>query len=253
MQVPLFADATMTDTDMIQKPSDRFHRWLLNFTSVVQEFRINELMVWNEDLQELLTRPADEALKRQVTKAGTWIMLLHELQMMQSAFTRMLFSDQIIAVDRFEVGTTLRYELGERQELVPIEVEIMKAHFPAPFLASVFGITWRHIKDADIESVAILELKRVTVHKIPGSWIRKDRYGEESFAVTALLHERRDQCDICREFANVPFASCWYCSDSPCYHHGRCCPSHRRPQACLLTMDRSRENCYRLLSQDVHF
>ena len=91
MQVPLFADATMTDTDVIQTPSDRFHRWLLNFTSVVQGYRINELMVWSEDLQELLARPADEALKRQVTKAGTWIMLLHELNMMQSAFTRMLF------------------------------------------------------------------------------------------------------------------------------------------------------------------
>ena len=157
-------------------------------------------------------------------------MLLHELNMRQSAFTRMLFSDQIIAVDRFEVGTTLKHRLDERQELIPIEVEMMKAHFPAPFLASVFGITWRHIKDADIESVAILELKRVTVHKIPGSWIREDRCREESFAVTALLHERRDQCDICREFANVPFATCWYCSESRCYHHGCCCPSHRRPR-----------------------
>ena len=191
MQVPLFADATMTDTDVIQTPSDCFHRWLLNFTPVVQGLRINELMVWNETLQELLAQPADEALKRQVTKAGIWIMLLHELQMMQSAFTRMLFSDQIIAVDRFEVGTTLRYELDEHQELVPIEVEIMKAHFPAPFLASVFGLMWRHVKDADIEAVTILELKRVTVHKIPGSWISEDRLpGEENFAVTALLHER---------------------------------------------------------------
>ena len=229
MQVPLFADATMTDTDVTQTASDRFHRWLLNFTLVVQELRADELMVWNESLQELLAKRAEGALRGQVTMASIWIILMHELQMMQSAFTRMLFSDQIIAVDRFEVGTTLRYELDEHQELVPIEVEILKAQFPAPFLASVFGLMWGHVRDAEIEPVAIWELKRVTVDKIPGRWIREDRLsGEENFAVTALLHERRDQCDICHEFARVPFASCWYCSDSPCYHHGRCCPSHGR-------------------------
>ena len=185
-------------------------------------------MVWNESLQELLAKPAEGALRRQVTKASIWMILMHELQMMQSAFTRMLFSDQAIAVERFEVGTSLRYELDEHQELVPIEVEILKAQFPAPFLASVFGLMWGHVKDAEIETVAILELKRVTVDKIPGRWIREDRLpGEENFVVTALLHERRDQCDICHEFAHVPFASCWYCSASPCYHHGRCCPSRR--------------------------
>ena len=229
VQVPLFADATMTDTDVIQTPSDRFHRWLLNITSIVQEYRIGELMVWNEDLIELLAQPADNALKLQVTKAGIWVGLLYELNMLQSAFTRMLLSDQVIAVDRFEIDTLLKYRLNDDQELVPIEVEMVRAYFPAPFLASAFDIAWRHIKDADIEPVAIFELKRVTVHRIPGRWIREDRNGEGTFAVTALLLGRRDQCDICRQVANVPFASCWYCNDSPCYHHGRCCPSHRLP------------------------
>ena len=229
MQVPLFADATMTDTDVTQTASDRFHRWLLNFTLVVQELRANELMVWNESLRELLAKPTERNLESQVTKASIWIVQMHELQMMQSAFTRMLFGEQIVAVERFEVGTKLRHELVEHQELVPVEVEILKAHFPAPFFASVFGLMWGHVKDAELETVAIWELKRVTVDKIPGSWIREDRLpGEENFAVTALLHERRDQCDICHEFARVPFASCWFCSDKPCYHHGRCCHSHMR-------------------------
>ena len=57
-------------------------------------------MMWNEDLQMLLAQPVDDALKRQVTKARIWVTLMRELNMMQSAFTRMLFSDQIIAVDR---------------------------------------------------------------------------------------------------------------------------------------------------------
>ena len=135
MQVPLFADATMTDTDVTQTASDRFHRWLLNFTLVVQELRADELMVWNESLQELLAKPAERDLERQITKASIWIVLMHEMQMMQFAFTRMLFSDQVIAVERFEVGTTLRHELDEHQELVPIEIEILKAQFPAPFFA----------------------------------------------------------------------------------------------------------------------
>ena len=157
---------------------------------------------------------------------GTWTMLLHELNLMQAAFTRMLFSDQVTAVDRFEVGSTLRHRLDANQELVPVEGEILRAHFPAPFLASAFGMAWLHIKDADMESVALWELRRVTVHRIPVQWIRDDRFGDENFAVTALLHERSDQRNVSRCFANVPFAACWYCHESPCYHHGRCCPSH---------------------------
>ena len=168
-------------------------------------------------------------LEHQVTKASVWIVLMHELQMMQSAFTRMLFGDQITAVRDFEVGTRIRHEFDEHNELVPTDVEYLKAHFPEPFLASVFGLMWGHVKDADLETVAIWELKRVTVDKIPGSWIREDRLpGNEVFAVTALLHERRDACDVCHEFARVPFASCWFCSDAPSYHHGRCCPSRRQ-------------------------
>ena len=44
VQVPLFADATMTDTDVIQTSSHRFHGWLLYITDIVQENRIGELM-----------------------------------------------------------------------------------------------------------------------------------------------------------------------------------------------------------------
>ena len=227
IQVPLFADASMTDTDVIQTPSDRFHRWLLNMSLIIQEHRIGELMVWNEDLTELLAQPTDSALKLHVTKASTWVGLLYELNLLQSAFTRMLLSDQAKAVHRFEIDTLLKYHRNDDHEMVPVEVEMVRAYFPAPFLASAFDIAWRHIKDADIEPVAILELKRVTVHRIPGKWIREDRNGDETFAVTTLLQGRQDQCDVCREFANVPFQSCWYCNVSPCYHHGRCCPSRR--------------------------
>ena len=32
------------------------------------------------------------------------------------------------------------------------------------------------------------------------------------------------RCFICGEFARVPYRYCWFCGDSPSWHHGRCCP-----------------------------
>jgi len=114
----------MTDTDVIQTPSDRFHRWLLNMSLLIQEYRIGELMVWNEDLTALLAQPTDSALKLHVTKASTWVGLLYEFNLLQSAFTRMLLSDQATAVDRFEVDKLLKYHRNDDNELVPVEVEM---------------------------------------------------------------------------------------------------------------------------------
>ena len=109
-------------------------------------------------------------------------MLLHELDLIQSAFTRMLFSDQASAVDRFEVGSTLMYQLGANNENVPVEREIIRAHFPSPFLASAFSMAWRHIQDNNMECVALWTLRRITVRHIPVQWIREDRCGDENFA-----------------------------------------------------------------------
>ena len=124
-QVPLFADSSMTDTDVIQTPSDRFHRWLLNMSLLIQEYRVGELMVWNADLTALLARPSDKALKRHVTKASAWIGLLYELNMLQSAFTRMLLSDQITAVELFEVQNVTQFPRNEKKEIVPTVIEVV--------------------------------------------------------------------------------------------------------------------------------
>ena len=137
------------------------------------------------------------ALEYPVKKASIWIVLMHELQMTHAAYTRMLFGDRIAAVRDFEVSTRIRHVFDEHRELIPTDVEFLKSHFPEPFLASVFDLLWRHVKDTDLERVAILELKRVTVDKIPGSWVREDRLPcNGRFAVTALLHARRHACDI---------------------------------------------------------
>ena len=77
-----------------------------------------------------------------------------------------------------------------------------------------------------MESVALWTLRKVTVRYIPVQWIREDRCGDETYAVTAALHERSDQCDVCRGYAMLPFTSCYFCGDALSWHHGNCCPSH---------------------------
>ena len=135
---------------------------------LIQEYRVGELQVWNADLTALLARPSDKALKRHVTKSSAWVGLLYELNMLQSAFTRMLLTDQTSAVELFEVQNVTTFPRNEKKEIVPTVVEMVRASFIAPFMASTFDIAWAHIKAADVEPVAIYELKRVSVHRIPG-------------------------------------------------------------------------------------
>ena len=182
-------------------------------------------MAWDANLTALLARPSDKALKLRVTKASLWVGLLYELELLQSGLTRMLLSDHVNAAEIFEVESIITFPWNSKRDSVMTEIEVIRASFPAPFLASAWEITWNHIKTSNIEPIAILELKKVTVHKIPGQWIREDRNGDSTFAVTRLLTHRSDQCDVCRKTCGVPFSRCWYCGDSPSYHHGRCCPS----------------------------
>ena len=225
-RIALFGqDSLLIDTDVLQTPSDRFHRWLVNMSDIVRDFRVEELMAWNANLAALLARPSDKTLKLRVTKASFWVGLLYELELLQSSFTRMLLSDQMNAAEIFEVESIITFPLDTNRNEVMTEVEVIRASFPFPFLASAWEITWNHIKISNIEPIAILELKRVTVHKIPGQWIREDRNGDSTFAVTRLLTHRSEQCNVCRRSCGVPFARCWYCGESPSYHHGRCCPS----------------------------
>ena len=230
-RIPLFADGSLTDTDIVQSPSDRFHRWLMNFSSLIQEYRVGELIVWDTDLAELIDKPSDAALQGHVRKASEWTELMYELRLLQSAFTRMLLQDQLRAAELFEVQDVTQLIPNEKNIMVPTVVEILRASFTAPFLASAFEIVWSTIKTRQVVPIAIYELKKVTVHRIPGQWIREDRNGDSTFAVTNLLWNRQDQCDICGELAWLPYESCWFCNASPSYHHGRCCPDKRNQAA----------------------
>ena len=141
-RLPLFADKSLTDTDVIQTPSDRFHRWLMNFSELIQEYRVGELIMWNTDLAELLEQPSDMALEGHVRKASEWNELLYELNLLQSAFTRMLLHDQLNAAELFEIQNVTQLIPNEKNVMVPTVVEVLRASFPAPFLAAAFDIVW---------------------------------------------------------------------------------------------------------------
>ena len=229
-QHPLFANESQVDGDLIQTPSDRFQRWLVNFHSLITEYRTAELIIWDTDLAEIFDHPSEEALRRHMSKANEWTELLHMLSLIQMAFSRMLLRDQLQAAELFEVQDVTNMVANKARVMVPSVVEILRVSFQSPFLASSFDTIWAIIKARKIEPIAIYELKRVTVHKIPGQWIREDRNGDRIFAVTHLLQNRRARCDVCGEPAAVPYPACWFCKINPCYHHGRCCP-YRPEQA----------------------
>jgi hypothetical protein len=225
--VPLFANDLVTHTGVVQTASDRFHRFLAEFLLVITEYFVNERLAWQEDLQALISRPEDGILRRKISSSGEWSLLLRKLDLVKDSFTRMLHADRASAVARFEVSSTLNPQFGPSGEELPLEREIIRAEFPSAFLASTFGLVWDSIQENGMEMVALWTLQRVTVSYIPVQWIRDDRESDETYAVTVALQGRCDQCDVCRDFAMLPYSSCRFCGDAPSWHHGSCCPSHR--------------------------
>ena len=119
-QIPLFADNSRIETDMIQTPSDRFHRWLSNFADIITDYRIGECIIWNTELDELLDDPSDASLIISVRKSGEWNELLYGLNLLRAAFSNMSLQDQLNAAGLFEIqnvtklmpnGTTSWYQL----------------------------------------------------------------------------------------------------------------------------------------------
>ena len=226
-RVPFLAGESLLGADMVQTPSDRFQRWLSNFADLITEYRIGERIIWFSDLDELLDLPSDASFVAHMRKPSEWNELLHELNLLRAAFSKMLLHDQLNAAELFEVQDVTKLAPNEQNVLVPTVVEILRASFESPFLAATFDVIWSHIKSKQIEPIAIYELKKVSVptHKIPGQWPREVRNGDATFTCASLLQSRQDQCDICGGPAWVPFDYCCYCMTSPCYHHGRCCPA----------------------------
>jgi hypothetical protein len=178
-----------------QTPSDRFVKWLKNFTGVLQE--------------------SDEV----GAENDAWKALKQELLAFGHAFTHMLLRDQASAVTRFEVGVSIRY--NEDKEVTSE---------PYKFLAEVFKLLWSHIVEAEIESTALRELKRATAYYAPNPW---SQMRWPASKVSPLLPDRNwttwkrldSRCSVCGETARTPYPSCYYCNDRPCHHHGQCCPN----------------------------
>ena len=196
----------MTMDESAQTPSDRFVKWLKNFTGIMQESA--EVGAEND----------------------AWKALLQELHALGYAFTHMLLCDQASAVSKFEVGTSTKYHvdkdrtLEEPYRLIPTEIEVIAAEFPAPFLTEVFKLMWSHIVEAEIEPLALLELKRATVHCAPEPWAHMNWPSDRNYPTTTPRMLRHRRCAICHEPARTPYHDCWYYPERPCYHRGRCCP-----------------------------
>ena len=52
----------------------------------------------------------------------------------------------------------------------------------------------------------------------------------ESGIVPAPPCNNEGRCEFCGQPAPIPFELCWFCGDSPAYHHGRCCRQRPRPK-----------------------
>ena len=227
--VPLFANNLVTHTGVPQNASDRFHRFLEKFLLVITEYFVNERMTWQEDLQTLISRPEDTILRHKLSSSGEWSSLMRKLDIVKDSFTRMSHVERTSAVDHFEISSTLNPQFGPSGEELPLERVIIRAEFPSPFLTAMFGLVWESIQMSGMEKVALWTLRHVTVDYIPVQWIRDDRERNKAYSVTVALQERLDQCDICREYATLPYHSCRFCGDAPSWHHGSCCPSHGNP------------------------
>ena len=135
--VPLYAEGSSIDTDVVQTGADRFHRSLLNMTEVVQELRAVELEQQHDELTLPQTSPKRSFVLPHMMRCE-WAELMHELQILQSSFTRILFGDQLNAVRDFEIASRIEQRLGEDGELVPTDIEYVQSHSPELFLGSTF-------------------------------------------------------------------------------------------------------------------
>ena len=208
-----------------QTPSDRFVKWLKDFTGVLQESEEfggpgSQVLVEEDDTYELTQ--ARKALRQEVLAFG-------------HAFTHMLLRDQASAVTRFEVGVSVRYSedkkvTSEPYKLVTTEVEIIEAEFSQPFLAEVFRLLWIRIVEAEVDATALRVVKSVTAYYAPNPWSQMRWPTSKIFP---LLPNRNwtswkqldSRCSICGEVARTPYSSCYYCNDRPSFHHGHCCPN----------------------------
>jgi len=196
-------DKEIAMDESAQTPSDRFVKWLKNFTEILQESA--EVGAEND----------------------AWKALLQELHAFGYAFTHMLLRDQASAVTKFEVGASIKYheDKEEPYRLIPTEIEVLEAEFSAPFLTEVFKLLWSHIVEAEIEPLALLELKRATAYYAPDPWSQMRWPSDRNSSSSTTRMQRGSRCSICQEPARAPYPSCYYCNERPSYHHGGCCPS----------------------------
>ena len=138
---PLLEEGSTTETNVTQPAADRFHRWLLNMTSLVQDLRATERMEHYDKLTLYQTSQQRNFVVPGML-SSEWSELMHQLQFLQIAFTQMLFADQLEAVRHFEVATRKVPSRNTEGEIEQVEIEYVKTFFREPFVRSSFGLIW---------------------------------------------------------------------------------------------------------------
>ena len=161
-----------------------------------------------------------------VGKYNPWGELLLSLNLMKASFGNLHRHEQVSSVVVFEVESVQKMITKDQGTVSEhVSVEVLKKAFYVPFLEELFQVVWLHIVDKDLEQMAILYLKKVTIDK--NEWTLPCRATETVRNHVGLRPSRNLRpatCEICGACAPLPYPTCKFCDQSPCYHHGRCCP-----------------------------
>ena len=86
-------------------------------------------------------------------------------------------------------------------------------------------LSWLIPKEIDIEKDKREMLQRIQ---------EKKNYKQVKRNRRLTLLVEKQICEYCGEHACIPHSVCDFCSNSPSYHHGRCCPYGPRNRECHI-------------------
>ena len=216
-----------------QTPADCFHRWLIEFATLIASWHNQEHRKWHEAFNNCLSPKWDDMTDYEkgeafsnVGECNPWGELLLSLNLMKASFGNLHRHEQVNSVIVFEIESVQKM-ISKDKGIVsePVSVDVLKKAFFVPFLEELFQVVWLHIMDKDLEQMAILYLKKVTVDK--NEWTLPCRATETVANHVGLRPSRNLRpatCEICGGPAALPYPTCKFCNQNPCYHHGRCCP-----------------------------
>jgi hypothetical protein len=227
-----------------QPAFDRLHAWLMSMTIIVAELSNDEEdecdKTWFEATKNFEAFRKWSQLPPAERKPHRWSGLLARLGLLMDAFSKVDNIDRLQVVQQFHVERYVPSPVRDDMESsihecifiqtvnrsrTPLEIIKFKFSNTEAFLHEAFLIVLAEVEEKGLMGQAVTEAKLVTVPEITQEWI--PRMGIKGRLVSDQSASERSQssiCNLCLQYANVPFFKCNFCGDSPSFHHGRCCP-----------------------------